>query len=144
MGFCAVLLLATAFLGGCRAPANLIESAFREVRWYRDGFRVDGSSRRFRYISRKQREEGQLILWSDYREKVTYVDLGMDGTVDEIRFDAAGGSCRRGAPGQDELFEAADDKLALHSRELEISSHVKTWRDSGPDGYARLRGVGSY
>lgn len=140
-----MLLLATAWLGGCRAaqtPGLLIESAFAEVEWFRDGFRIEGSGRRFRYTCRHQREEGALTLWTEYREKAALVDKGMDGTVDEIRIGLD--VFKRGAPGRDELFAQADEKLTRHSDELRVPEHIEKWRAAGPDGVAELRGVGSY
>lgn len=130
---------------GCRTakqPQLWIESALSEVRWYDNGFLLKGSGRKFRYVREKQNEKGELTVWSDQRQEVTYIDVGMDDTVDEI--ETRDGTSLRGGPGSEELFDYADKLLARHKEELRIASYVKRWQAAGPDGYVVLRGIGSY
>ena len=128
------------------APGSVIGNAFGETYWYKDGFELYGTQRRFRYYQKKNREEGHLMLIDEYRSEIVLIDWGMDGTIDEIRVPTEAGVWKyfRGAPGSEARFAKADETWARHRYEMNVNPNVEKWRAAGPDGSLELRGMASF
>ena len=72
--------------------------------------------------------------------RVTFIDLGADGTVDELKNDA--GEWSRGEPGTAAIFEEADADFRDVRAFLRIDGYREDWAAMTPDERARAGGLG--
>ena len=120
---------------GCFTLSSLGNATTHTVTWKKDGFEVEDIRRKFTYDANGPKETAEL------EGRVTFVDLGADGTVDEVKNDS--GEWTRGEPGTGAIFEEADADFRDMRAYLRIDGYRADWDAMTPDERARAGGLGT-
>ncbi|MCI0341411.1 MAG: hypothetical protein L0216_09740 [Planctomycetales bacterium] len=105
---------------GCTPVLSFGNQLFHTVSYRRDGFTVKDIRREFTYDADRNLERIRL------EERVTYIDEGCDGIVEEIR--GEGGTWRKGEPGTGTLFIEADSKFNAVRTYLHAEGYKEGWK----------------
>ncbi len=105
---------------GCTPVLSIANVPFHTSSYRKDGFTVKDIRREFTYDADRNLEKIRLD------ERVTYLDEGADGIVDEIR--GEGGTWRKGEPGTGTLFVEADSKFNAVRTYLRAESYKESWK----------------